>query len=134
MDGLKESGIKLPFFRAEKDNVTVSESYRFPKVTVFWLRKLPFIVKELPFFVIKLPFISDSYRYGVSLKINGNFGTDKVNIYWNKVTFFVAKLPFLWVSYVMMKVTVCPGRKLPFRNLPLYQNFTVFQQKVTVFS
>ena len=35
VDNLKESGIKLPFFRAQKDNVIVSESYRFPKVTVF---------------------------------------------------------------------------------------------------
>ena len=41
-------------------------------------KKLPFLGRKLPFIVIKLPFISDSYRYGFLLKINGNSGTNKV--------------------------------------------------------
>ena len=50
----------------------------------------------------KLPFISESYRLGFLLKINGNFGADKVSVYRYKVTVFCRK------------VTVCPGRKLHF--------------------
>ena len=101
--------IKLPFLK-----VTVSESYRFyvvesyrcPKVTVFLGRKLPFFVKKLPFFVIKLPFISESYRFGFSKKINGNFDTDKVTVYWHKVTVFSSQ------SYRFCeKVTVFIDRK-----------------------
>jgi len=68
--------IKLPFLK-----VTVSESYRCPKVTVFSGIKLPFIVIKLPFLVIKLPFVSESYRFEFSQKINGNFDTDKVTVY-----------------------------------------------------
>ena len=71
---------KLSFFQVE--------SYRCPKVTVFLGWKLPFIVKKLPFLVIKLPFISESYRFEFSLKLNGNFDTDKVTVYWYRVTVF----------------------------------------------
>ena len=92
-------------------------------------RKIPFIVIKLPFFVIKLPFISESYRFGFLLKINGNFGTDKVSVYRYKVTVFFCR-----------KVTVCPGRKLPFcskvtvyietyryiKKLPFLDKVTVF--------
>ena len=110
--------IKLPFLK-----VTVSESYRFyvvesyrcPKVTVFLGRKLPFFVKKLPFFVIKLPFISESYRFGFSKKINGNFDTDKVTVYWHKVTVFSSQsYRFCEKVTVVMKVTVFVGRKLTF--------------------
>ena len=40
---------------------------------------------------IKLPFISENYRLGFLLKINGNFGTDKVSVYRYKVTVFLSK-------------------------------------------
>ena len=50
--------------------------------------------RKLQFIVIKLPFISESYRFGFIMKINGLFATDKVP--------------------VVMKVTVCPDIKLPF--------------------
>ena len=51
------------------------------------------------FFVIKLPLISESYRFGFIMKINGNFATDKVTVYRFKTTVFVAKLRFLGERY-----------------------------------
>ena len=78
----------------QKNKVAVSESYRFRKLPFLCGRKLPlsksnrFLGRKLPFFVIKLPFISENYRFGFSWKINGNFDTDKVTVYWYKVTVF----------------------------------------------
>jgi len=63
--------------------------------------------------VIKLPFISESYCFGFLLEINGNSGTDKVTVYRYKVTVILSQ-SYRLCKKVVMKVTVCPGRKLPF--------------------
>ena len=41
---------------------------------------------------IKSPLIFESYRFGFLVKINGNFGTDKVTVYRYKVTVFCRKV------------------------------------------
>ena len=49
---------------------------------------------------IKSPFIFESYRFGFLVKINGNFGTDKVTVYRYKVTVFCRKVTvFVEKSY-----------------------------------
>ena len=92
-------------------------------------RKLPFIIIKLPFF------ISESYRFGFMLKINGNFDTERVTVYRYKESVFCRKvtvstrmLPLWWESpFVQVESYRFVGK------LPLYQRVTVFRQEVTVF-
>ena len=72
------------------------------------------VFQKLPFIVIKLPFISESYRFGFLLKINGNFGTDKVTVYRYKVTVLLSQFNLSLLCHVTFIVLSFSVRKLPF--------------------